>query len=153
MSPSFGSVWCATPEKFHGMVKLIAYDDRGSLSIAPDEIHFAGRKMNLSARKVVAVSLTRQQIPWPSYAIVNVACVALLAAARWDGLSVGFLIAGDIFGLSIAVTTKWVRVDYRDESSARRTVYFADGSRRGWGGILGGTKELHRAILDSRRVG
>jgi hypothetical protein len=153
LSRLFGSVWCATPEKFNGMVKYIVYDDRGSLSIAPDEVHFAGRKMNLSVRKVVAVSLARQQVPWPLYAIVNLVFLALLVAERWDGLSAGFLIAGDIFGLSIALTTKWVRVDYQDESSTRRSVYFADGSRLGWGGILGGTKDLYGAILDHSRVG
>jgi hypothetical protein len=150
----FDNAWYATPKKFNGIVKFIAYDDRGSLNMSPDEIRFVGRKVDVSVRRVVAVSLVRQQIPWPAYAVVNLVLVALLVVIHpLTAFDLAYVVALNLVGLSIAVGTKWVKIDYEDEPNGRQSVYFADGSIRGWGGILGGTKELYRAIQDHSRVG
>jgi hypothetical protein len=155
VSPRFASVWYATPEKVHRKVKFIAMDDRGSLAMSPDGIQFVGRKLNLTVRRIVAVSLVRQQIPWPSYAVVTLVGVPLIAMIYSLPLAaaVALVVAGDLFGLWVAVSGKWVRVDYQDESGSRRSAYFADGSKFGWGGIFGGTKVLYRAIVDHSRFG
>jgi hypothetical protein len=155
MSPRFESVLYATPEKVNRMVKFKATDDRGSLAVSSDGVQFVGRKLNLTARRIVAVSLARQQIPWPSYAVLTLVCIPLFAMIYSLPLAeaVVLVIAGDLFGLWVAVSTKWVRVDYQDESGSRRSAYFADGSKRGWGGIFGGTNVLYRAIVDSSHVG
>jgi len=137
------------------MVKFIATDDRGSLAMSSDGIQFVGRKLDVTVTRIVAVSLTRQQIPWPSYAVLTLVGVLLFAIIYSLPLAaaVALVIAGDLFGLWVAVSTKWVRVDYQDESGSRRSAYFADGSKRGWGGIFGGTNVLYRAIVDSGHVG
>jgi len=137
------------------MVKFIATDDRGSLAMSSDGIQFVGRKLDVTVTRIVAVSLTRQQIPWPSYAVLTLLGVLLFAIIYSLPLAaaVALVIAGDLFGLWVAVSTKWVRVDYQDESGSRRSAYFADGSKRGWGGIFGGTNVLYRAIVDSGHVG
>lgn len=150
----FDSAWYATPRRFNGIVKLMAYDDRGSLSTSPDGIRFVGRKADVSVRKVVAVSLVRQQIPWPGYAVVNLVLVALLVVIHQSTtFDLAYVVALNIVGLSIAASTKWVKVDFEEEPNSRQSVYFADGSMRGWGGIFGGTKDLYRAIQDQSRVG
>ena len=140
---------------FNRMVKFIATDDRGSLAMSSDGIQFVGRKLDVTVTRIVAVSLTRQQIPWPSYAVLTLVGVLLFAIIYSLPLAaaVALVIAGDLFGLWVAVSTKWVRVDYQDESGSRRSAYFADGSKRGWGGIFGGTNVLYRAIVDSGHVG
>lgn len=155
MNLQFASVWYATPAKVNRMVKFIATDDRGSLAMSSDGIQFVGRKLNLTVTRIVAVSLTRQQIPWPSYAVLTLVGVLLFAIIYSLPLAaaVAIVIAGDLFGLWVAVSTKWVRVDYQDESDSRRSAYFADSSKRGWGGIFGGTKVLYQAILDGSHVG
>jgi len=150
MGQQFASVWYATPEKIKSMTKLVVFSDRGSLDVLPDQIQYRGKKFTFSMRKVVAVSLTRQWIPWVIYAIVNVAVVAYFAVKYQANLNLGvmaaILIACNFLGFLIGASTKWVLVEYQDESNQSRKAYFADGSLLGWGGIFGGTTGVYRAI-------
>jgi xanthine/uracil/vitamin C permease (AzgA family) len=136
------------------MVKYRAMDDRGSLAMAADQIQFMGRKSYISVSKVAAVSLVPQQIPWPAHAVMTLLAIPLgLVLLHWYvAVTAALIIAIDVLGLLIAISTKWVRVDYQDESGARRTACFADGSMFGWGGLLGGTSELYRAIASHSGV-
>ncbi|HVS91340.1 MAG TPA: hypothetical protein VHE59_04860 [Mucilaginibacter sp.] len=43
---------------------------------------------------------------------------------------------------------KWVKIEYQDQQGDLMQAYFADGNNRGWSGIFGGTKKLHRLLLD-----
>lgn len=137
------------------MVKFIAVDDRGTLAMSPEGIQFVDCKLNRSVRRIVAVSLVRQKIPWPAYAAVTLVGVPLFAMLCSVPLAaaIALAIATDLFGLWIAVSTKWVKVEYQDESGNRRSAYFADGSKRGWRGLFGGTVVLYRAIVNGSHVG
>ena len=79
MSQRFPNVWYATPEKLESTTKFVVFSDRGSLEVLPDQLQYRGKKVTLSLRKVAAVFLTRQRIPWVGYAVMNVAVVAYLA--------------------------------------------------------------------------
>ena len=62
--------------------------------------------MTVSMRKVVAVSLTSQRIPWVTLAIMNVAFVVYYAAVMYSdkfklGLMAGVLLAANLFGILI----------------------------------------------------
>jgi len=170
MSQHFASVWYATPERIESMAKFVVFSDRGSLDVFPDRIEYQGKEFAVSMRSVNAVSLTGQRIPWVTYAIVNVPSVGCFvavmavmagpAAVVWDEFNAGMrvalvaalmatiiiIIAANLLGLLIAASTKWVAVEYQDESNRWQKAYFADGSLLGWGGILGGTSGLYRAI-------
>jgi hypothetical protein len=170
MSQHFASIWYATPERIESMTKFVVFSDRGSLDVFPDRIEYKGKESAVSMRSVTAVSLTGQQIPWVTYAIVNVPVVGCLAAvmvmmaglfdAVWDEINAGMrvaliaamvatiiiMIAAFLFGLLIAASTKWVAVEYQDESNQSQKAYFADGSLLGWGGIFGGTRGLYHRI-------
>jgi hypothetical protein len=39
----------------------------------------------------------------------------------------------------------WAKIEYGDPATVS-TVYFADGSLLGWGGIFGGTKKIYTAL-------
>ena len=150
MSQRFASIWYATPEKVESMIKLVVFNDRGSLDVSPDQLQYRGKKFTVSTGKVVSVSLTSQRIPWVTYALVNVAVVAYFAVTYSGVLNPGviaaILVAANLLGLLIGASTKWVVVEYQDESNQTRKAYFADGSGLGWGGILGGTTALYQAI-------
>jgi hypothetical protein len=150
MNRQFASVWYVTHEKFKSMTKFIAFSDRGSLDVSPDQIEYRGKKYIVSMPEVSAVSLASQRIPWVTYAIVNVAavaCFAIIASGKLNvGLIAAILIAGNLLGVLIVASMKWVMVEYQDESNQIRKAYFADGSLLGWGGIFGGTAGLYRAI-------
>lgn len=157
MSQHFASVWYATPEKIESMTKFLVFNDRGSLDVLPDEIQYRGKKVTVSMRKVIAVSLTSQRIPWVTYAIMNVAVIAYHAVMYSDklnlGVMAGILVAANLLGLVICASTKWVMVEYQDESNQSQKAFFADGSTLGWGGILGGTTGLYRAIKEHDHAG
>jgi hypothetical protein len=170
MSQHFASVWYATSERIESTTKFVVFSDRGSLDVFPDRIEYKGKEFAVSMRNVTAVSLRRQQIPWVTYAIVNVpsagcfvaimAVMAGLASVVWDEFNAGtmvalmaamtftiiIIIAVNLLGLLIAARTKWVAVEYQDESNQWQKAYFADGSLLGWGGVFGGTRGLYRAI-------
>jgi hypothetical protein len=150
MSQRFESVWYATPEKVQSMTKFIVFSDRGTLDVLPGGLQYHGKKVSLSMPKVVAVALTRQQIPWLTYVIVNIAMVVYFAVTYANrlnlGVLVGILVGANLFGILIGASTKWVMVEYQDEANQQRKAYFADGSLLGWGGILGGTAGLYHAL-------
>jgi hypothetical protein len=159
MEQNFSSVWYATPEKVESITKLIVLSDRGSLAISPGEVHYQGRKLTLSIQKIARVSLERQRIPWVSYIIANIALVAywaiLFSGRLNDVIFVGFLamalLAANLLGLLVGVSTKWILIEYEDESGQTQRAYFAEGSMFGWGGILGGTTRLFNAIEAQRQ--
>jgi hypothetical protein len=163
MNQQFASVWYATPEKVESTTKCIAFSDRGSLELWPDQlIQYRGKRFSVSMQNVFRVSLTSQRIPWVTYAIVNLAAAACYAVPLFVVMFLGvsnvgvpaailigaisILVASNLLGMLIAANTKWVMVEYQDEFDQSRTAYFADGSLLGWGGILGGTSALYRAI-------
>ena len=155
MSAGFAKVWYATPERIRSIVKLRVMDDRGSLAMAADQIQFMGRNTYISVSRVAAVSLVRQQIPWLGVAAVSLVAIPVCLVLDYLGHAAAALIV--VVGVSpsallVAISTKWVKVDYQDESGASRTAYFADGSEFGLRGLLGGTKELHRAIASHSGV-
>lgn len=161
MPQQFKSVWYATPEKVNSMTKLIVFSDRGPLDVFQDRVEYHGKTFAISMPNIVAVSLTAQRIPWVTYLlsnIVGIACFAVIFAVRlnrgvggtmlWRNLGViaAILVMGNLIGLLGSTSTKWISVEYKDESNNAQTAYFADGSLLGWGGILGGTSALYRAI-------
>lgn len=150
MNHRFSSVWYATPKKIESIIKLIAFNDRGSLEIQPDQIHFRGKKFDVTIAELLAVSLKRQQIPWVSYAIINVAAVVFLAVRhspiQYLAAMVAILLFADVLGLLVGISTKWIMVEYRDSTDEPQRAYFADGSAFGWGGIFGGTTRLYRQL-------
>jgi hypothetical protein len=64
MSQQFASIWYATREKIESVTKFVVFSDRGSLDVFSDQIQYRGKKFTLSVRKVVAVSMISQRIPW-----------------------------------------------------------------------------------------
>jgi hypothetical protein len=144
------------------MTKLIVFSDRGSLDVWADEISYRGRKFRFAMPKIFGVSIIRQQIPWVSYAIANVAALPCFVVAYFIGMFTGDLFIGvlaavlmgaliigsNLLGLLIARSTKWIFVEFQDESNQFRDAYLADGSLLGWGGLLGGTKRLYRTLQE-----
>ena len=63
----------------------------------------------------------------------------------WEDLFIALLI-GNLLGLAINRTTKWIRVEYTDAGEKKQLAYFADGSLLGWSGIFGGTKILFKKL-------
>ena len=151
MSQRFPTVWYATPKKFESMTKLVVFSDQGALEVSPEQVYYRGKKAVLSLRKTVGVSFSRQRIPWVTYAVINIAAVAYFADTISDLLFlsgiIAILVVGTLLvGFLVGASTKWVAVEYEDESHQHRMAYFADASSLGWGGILGGTAALYHAM-------
>lgn len=85
------------------------------------------------------MALTGQKIPIVSYIIINIFFILLLFVEPFS-LLIG-LVLGNIFGVAVALSTKWIRIEYQEKGELK-TVYFAEGSWMGWGGMLGETRKL-----------
>jgi len=125
----------------------MATSDKGAIELLGDGLAFHGAKVTIAARPVTSVQLVGQRLPWPSYVVTTIACVAVLLMVGWPVAAVLVVTAvADLFGLKIGINTKWILVGFVDPFGLERQAYFADGSSRGWGGILGGTEQLRRRI-------
>jgi hypothetical protein len=149
----FQQVWFTDEKRNRSITKLIMLTDSGVLEARPDSLQFRGRKLNFHISSIKDVSLARQQINWVTYLIVNILAIiylAFMAKAFPELYSFSFLllllVAGNVFGLVVGYNTKWVKVEYADESHRTIQAFFADGSSLGWGGIFGGTEKMYKAL-------
>ena len=168
MSQQFPNVWYATPVRVASRAKFKAHDDCGRLEISSSELTFLGAKQRLQMRDIRTVALTRQNLPWLMYLVVNVlmspccALTAYLIYQDWSertefsvqialvSLVVIYLVSNVLVTL-INVNTSWVLVEYADMDNQTQQAYFMDASGFGWGGFLGGTRRMYQAILPRSR--
>jgi len=149
------SVWYASEERAKNAFKLFVYDDVGALEIEPDEINFVGRNQTLKIRDVRNISLVRQTWNWIVYLLVNILLLPVYFVLYWFlnpilGVEVGTIIVVvvtvNLLGLLIGFSTKWVQIEHGDSQNTFSRSYFADGSRRGWSGVFGGTGKLYKLL-------
>jgi hypothetical protein len=170
MAELFPSVWYATPDRAGSLTKLVVFDDAGSLEVSPRGSAFSGRNGRIDLGGISSVSLSRQRLPWVTYALVNAVTLPALAlpvgvllgmrpdlaGGWWLALVaslVGLMVAANALGVLVGISTRWVVVDYTDEYGQVWRAYFADASGLGWGGIFGGTRRVYRALACSNGRG
>lgn len=150
---SFPNIWFADEKRSRGIAKMLAYKDKGSLKIEEDYLEFGGQKLRFRISNINRISIVRQQLPWPSYLLVNILLIIYLLIFRGIFATqippvywILLLLVSNVFGIAVGYSTKWIKIEYTDEQNMPRSAYFADGSSRGWGGIFGGTEKLYREI-------
>ena len=150
MVEQFSKVWFATDEKLRSMTKLFVLSDQGQLECTVNELQFRGKHTELSIKNITRVAVVRQTLPWVTYLVGNVALVLYLlygSRFRWTPeVIAAILVPLNLVMIGIGVTTKWIQVDFKDESGAAGVAYFTDGSMMGWGSHFGGFKPLLQAI-------
>lgn len=150
---NFPKVWYASAKRIGSIWKFLVFDDIGSLNICDSILEFKGRKNNIQINNIRSVSIVKQKINWGVYLIVNILAIFYIYLFFLK-LILGALIVlllANIEGLLIGSNTKWILVEYLDQSNKPKKAYFADGSMFGWSGIFGGTKEIYN-ILKSKFV-
>lgn len=154
METQFPTAWLAYPRKFHRLVKLLVYDEQGSLEITRGQIRFDFRKnpKSLLIGNVKQVNLVRQPAPWPNWLLSNGLIFlgihyGFFKTLTWqDPLTIPVVLAVNLLMISVWWFLKWGEVQYVDEAGLVQTVYLTDGSAFGWGGILGGGAKIHWAL-------
>ena len=145
MGEVISGIWYANSRKAHSLLKGTVTSDKGSLELAASRLVFSGHKGTINAQPIAGVRLARQAIPWLSLGVVTMACIAFLAAIGFSWAAGPLVIvACDATYLVVAISTKWVVVQYLDRDGTEREAYFAV---QGWGGILGGTYRLFARIM------
>jgi hypothetical protein len=151
---SFPNIWFADEKRNRSITKMMAFNARGSLEIEPDFLEFKGQKIKFRISNVKQVSITRQQIPWIQYLIMNIIMIVyfVLIAKNLPPVDyllpfmLSLLLVANAFGLIVGYSTKWVKVEYADDNNETCRVFLADGSSFGWGGVFGGTENLYQSI-------
>lgn len=163
MRRRFPNVWYATQEKMDSLTKFVVFSDRGSLKFTSGELRYRGLQVDFSIENILSVSLCRQRVPWVGYLITNIATFAVLGSVSLIVYScmlnpkllyillaiipfVALVILGNLAGILVGMSTKWIQIEFEEEPGHVERVYFADGSMFGWQGVFGGTARLFREI-------
>lgn len=158
MGQKLPTAWYASERRARNSFKLFVYDDQGTLEIGQGQINFIGRKQTLRIGDVRHISLVRQTWNWKMYLLVNILLLPVYFFLYWFlnpivGIEVRTIIvvviAVNLLGLLIGFSTKWVEIEHGDSKDAFSRSYFADGSRKGWAGIFGGTRKLYELLRHS----
>jgi len=158
MGQTLTDVWYASEKRAKDSFKLFVYDDLGTLEIKPGQINFVGRNHTLSIDNVRHISLMRQTWNWNMYLLVNILLLPVCFFLYWFlnpviGIEVRTIIvvvvAVNLLGLLVGVSTKWVEIEHGSSVGSVCRSYFADGSRKGWSGIFGGTRKLYESLRNS----
>jgi len=159
-----------------GAVLGFVFEDKGVLKVNPELLEFQGRSHAWSISRVQNIAsfhFKPRKVIQAVY-IVLVAGISVVSVLLLIELSLFYLVyrLSLPLGLSILLwvmlltlltlavlalifnfsslgplgSSRWVKVDYLNEQNQPQTVYFADGSWLGWGGILGETQKMHKNI-------
>lgn len=146
------NIWYVGEARFRTASKLIAFEDKGALTAEGNWLQFSGKNQQLRVTDIRNIELVRQPLPWITYMVMNIVLISIFVLFTWNrgteaiiGSIVGIVFANTL-GAAICWQTKWVRIEHTDESGQTARSYFADGSKSGWGGIFGGTRELYGQI-------
>jgi len=151
----FSPVWYASPRRARSRTKWLVYDDVGTLSVEGAQFSFEGNSTRLDRQIVESAVLTRQRVNIVSYLLVCLAALlpySLIAYGAHLLFHVRVIVVLSAcysvvpIGLSIGLSTKWIRVTFSSEQGEPGEAYFADGGSQGWRGILGGTRRVFREI-------
>lgn len=151
-------IWYASEQRARSATKFIVYDDIGTLSLGNNRIEFAGPRIDLAIATISNVMLRHQRWNWVAYLLVNLAVspfylfwyvVVLWFGGRWEYVVFGAVVLNAI-GVAIGYSVTWVVVDGEDQTRRPVRAWFADGARRGWRGIFGGTKQLYEQVVAMR---
>lgn len=146
-------VWFSSPERSRTVWKLAAMDDTGWLELTPGHIRYVGNRIprfDIAVADVVLIKKGIQQFPWGAL-LFGIPLVLLIVASLASGIPADE-VAAPLAKTALALAGlyvlnqmwTWVVVTWRDPLVGReRTVYFRDGSARGFGGR---TTDIH-AIL------
>lgn len=156
----------------HILVEYV-FDDRGELEITPSCLEYRGKKTTRRIQSVKDVSLFEQRALKPvltfvlvltflTTIVISLSVVMLIWALVYSDISFPFGLTilnwAAVFAMPVLVLlvwflllsnfglrggTWWLKVDYWDETNQLQTSYFADGSKLGWGGKLGGTRRIY----------
>ncbi len=159
------NVWFSTEKKAESTMKLIVYEDKGKIKTTDKSISFTGNKesLRIDRKNIAKIELGNQKPAWVPIiigALINLIIflpinLVMYAVAEFAGLPIIFymtllvtvLVLSFVVIMPVAIMkkTKWVKISYREEGKEKK-AYFSDGSRLGWGGILGGTEELYQKL-------
>lgn len=146
------------------------YEDKGFLAVTRDSLEFRGLKGIVQIHDVQALTYEKRPLPTFNrlsvfflaglFALCGVCGGGLLPLSMMVGNDVGeaggtavlLFIVGIVMLLGAAVftwygynATPWIQVIYHTSQGEAR-IYLADGRLFGWGGIAGGSKQLHEQL-------
>jgi len=152
MEQEFPKTFYATKERVQSFTKFLIFDDRGTLWLSAGKLRFGGKKSSLEMGDVISVDLVSQRMNWVTYLIVNLIAIIFVGLNGTEFVQLlALLIVGNAAGILIGKSTKWILVRFRNRSGQLSEAYFADARIFGWGGLLGGTRELFEAIKENQR--
>lgn len=152
-------VFISSEKRAKSLVKFVAYDSTGKLTVNANEIAYQGSNMHftIDRKRIKSISLVRQRFDWVSFIFGSILIAGInfyypfnftrstVIASTSSVIFTTFFI---VFYLFFMLNYKWVLISH-NTSGKEEKIYIANSSNFGWGGILGGTEALFMQLSKS----
>lgn len=155
---------------------IFIFEDRGKLETNPPFLDFHGKKQTWHLSNVKQISYFHQKPPQLWQRIITVLLILISVLALLNAIMIVRFLTTSVIELptglnimswitafaSLVVvtlvwlvhlspygplgTSYWVKVVYLNHTNEVQTIYFADASKLGWGGKLGGTHKIFATL-------
>lgn len=140
-------------KKFRNPLTMFLREDRGPLEWQSGKIRILGRRLHEFSR-VKACSLVGQPIPWMAVILSNAIILGMTLTGGTKELTPAnpltwmILTVLNLFLVAATVSTKWIRVVFRDESSPETDVYLLPVTVSGLRRFDGASERLLTILLN-----
>jgi hypothetical protein len=148
------TVLVASSRRFCSPVATRLSHDRGSLEWERGEICVIGRQVH-EFTDVTGLLLVRQRLPWIAAIVANILMLGIMVVAIASHQMVPtnplpwLVVAGlNLLLVAPAVSTKWLRVTYRNKAGLAEDVYLLPVTSGGWRSFDGGVLRLHAILTE-----
>ena len=155
---------------------IFIFEDRGKLETNPPFLDYHGKKQTWHLSNVKQISYFHQKPPQLWQRIITVLLILISVLALLNAIMIVRFLTTSVIELptglnimswitafaSLVVvtlvwlvhlspygplgTSYWVKVVYLNHTNEVQTIYFADASKLGWGGKLGGTHKIFATL-------
>lgn len=150
------SIWYADEQRANSPLKILVYNDKGSINVNEQGLHFHGATQTFSIDQPLELSLQRQTLNWGSY-LIGGAIMVFLDLVIGSGMSAYFDTAWVLTKLYVLVAplcilifwypVKWLVVHYTHQGQPSK-AYFSIGDLSGLKAMLGANAQMQRAMVE-----
>ncbi|MEA2019927.1 MAG: serine/threonine-protein kinase [Campylobacterota bacterium] len=141
----FENIWYASKEKINSSFKFLVFSDRGKLNKSNKTLSFKGKTFDFDNMNIIELSRQKEILPWGMFGFLFF-IIFLVLMSSLESVVLSLIISLFVMVVNtlpyILIRPNWIKVKFKNEIGKEDEAYFADGTKFGWGGVLGGTNKL-----------
>ena len=124
----------STQERMNSIWKIFSMDDKGTLNVHQNRIHYKGMKSKFNIKNIERISSAKQKPGYGAYFVSGFLCVAviwytfLFLHNSIEYFLLFFLIIIILYPVSLFFGgSEWTEINYKDHGETKK-VYFSEGN-------------------------